>query len=412
MNKRGLIIGVMSATVVIAAIVAITLSANGPAPVSSDPRSNWAVQPGFDIIIDAQGFRFPTAMAFVPNPGGGLKDPLYFVTELRGAIKVVTNDRTVFTFAEGFFTLIPKKGEARFIDQSVGMAGICLAPHLGYLFVTFSYHDSNNILRNNIVRFQTSPETFSISPASQTDFAQIFASSPSAPSHQIGGCQVEDELLYVSVADANQTEKSQQRDSLLGKILSMTLGGRPAPSNPFYQDDDISNAQNFIWASGLRNPFGLKTVGGQVFVADNGPNIDRFLQVKKGGAYLWDGTNTSIGTNADAIFYPGRGVAQLDSYPAGANVFPDRFKDNLFMTMTGNANVLRPGFPAIWTIPYDFAHDKLSAVTKPLLRYRGQQNQIVSGLGFGPDGLYFAWVTNRWSSDGFLHKVGWQILSV
>ena len=60
------------------------------------------------------------------------------------------------------------------------------------------------------------------------------------------------------------------------------------------------------------------------------------------------------------------------------------------MTMTGNVGVLREGFPAIWAIPYDFSQDKLAAVTRPLLRYRGQRNQVVAGLGFGPDGLYFA----------------------
>ena len=210
------------------------------------------------------------------------------VTELRGKVKVVTNDRTVLTFAEDFFTLRPKKGAVRIIDQEVGMAGICLAPEHGYLFVTFSYHDSDNILRNNIVRFQSTPRTFSIEPTSQIDFTEVFASSPSAPSHQIGGCQVKDELLYVSVADAHQTEQSQRTDSLLGRVLRMTLDGRPAPGNPFYQDDESANAENYVWGSGLRNPFGLDIVEDQVFVADNGPDVDRFLQVKQGGNYLWD----------------------------------------------------------------------------------------------------------------------------
>jgi len=388
--KHGLMIRIIVAMVVIATIVAISLAVTRPPPATSGWKSNYAVEPGFTVTIDARGFRFPTSIAFIPNPGDSPKDPLYFVTELRGKIKVVTNDRSVFTFAEDFFTVRPKKGEVRIIDQSVGMAGICLAPDLGYVFVTFSYHDSDNTLRNNIVRFQTNPGTFALSPTSQIDFTQVFSAHPSAPAHQIGGCQSKDEHLYVSVGDAFQTEQSQRMDSLLGKVLRMTLDGRPVPDNPFYRDDDIANAQNYIWASGLRNPFGLKIVGDQVFVADNGADIDRFLQVKKGGNYLWDGTNASIGTNADAVFYPGRGVAQLDYYPPDANIFPNRFKDNLFMTMTGNAATLREGFPAIWAIPYDFPQDKLAAVTRPLLRYRGQQNQVIVGLGFGPDGLYFS----------------------
>ena len=153
MPKHGLMIGIIVAMVVIATIVAISLAVTRPPPATSGWKSNWAVEPGFAITIDARGFRFPTSIAFIPNPGDSPKDPLYFVTELRGKIKVVTNDRSVFTFAEDFFTLRPKKGETRVIEQEIGMAGICLVPEKGFLFVTFSYHDSNDILRNNIVRF-------------------------------------------------------------------------------------------------------------------------------------------------------------------------------------------------------------------------------------------------------------------
>lgn len=388
--KHVLTIGLTFVAIVIATIVTASLVTAQPAHADSDWQSDWAVEPGFDIVVDTEGFRFPTSIAFIPNPGKDPKDPLYFVTELRGAVKVVTNDRTLLTFAEGFFTLRPKKREVRIIDQEVGMAGICLAPEQGHVFVTFSYHDADNILRNNVVRFQSTPGTFSLIPTSQTDFTEVFAPYPSAPSHQIGGCQVSDDLLYVSVADAHQTDQSQQTNSLLGKVVRMTLDGQPVPNNPYYQDDEVGKAQNYVWASGLRNPFGLKIVEDQVFVADNGPTVDRFLQVKQGGNYLYDGSNTSIGTNADTVFSPGRGVAQMDNYPSGSDLFPERFNDNIFLTMTGNPQVRREGFPAIWAIPYDFATDKLSAVARPLLRHRGNQNQVVSGLGFGPDGLYFA----------------------
>ena len=168
--KHRLIIGLTVAAVAIATIIAIVLAIISSTPATSDWKSDWAVETGFDIALDSQGFRFPTSIAFVPNPGKLPKSPLYFVTELRGKIKVVTNNRTVFTFAEDFFTVRPRKGKVRIIDQAVGMAGICLAPELGYVFVTFSYHDSDNILRNNIVRFQSNPGTFSLSPSSQIDF--------------------------------------------------------------------------------------------------------------------------------------------------------------------------------------------------------------------------------------------------
>jgi hypothetical protein len=387
-GPRAIVIFLVAAAFVVSFATLLVANAQSPEPIQ-EWQKDWGLQQGFNIEIDAQEFRFPTSIAFVPHPGDSAKDPLYFVTELKGNVKVVTNDRSLFTFAENFFTLQPKRNVPA-IDEEVGMAGICLDSEHGYVFVTFSYHDEDNILRNNIVRFQSTPERFSISPTSQLDFSDVFSPYRSIPSHQIGPCQVKDNLLYVNVADGGDPAGSQSLDSLSGKVLRMTLNGKPEPSNPFYQNDSINRAANFVWASGLRNPFGLALVGDQVFVADNGPDVDRFLEINEGVNYLWDGTNLSIGTNANALFSPGRGVAQLEYFPQGSTFFPDRFGDNFFLTMTGNPVRPREGYPAVWVIPYDLNGARLTGVPKALLRYRGSQAQVVSGLAFGPDGLYIA----------------------
>ena len=59
------------------------------AGAESDWRSEWELPPGFSLKIDTEGFDAPTAIAFVPHPGPDPKSPLYFVTELRGKVKVV-----------------------------------------------------------------------------------------------------------------------------------------------------------------------------------------------------------------------------------------------------------------------------------------------------------------------------------
>ena len=251
-RHRGKVILLASACLAVALIV-VLMAATASSIVASDWRSDWAVRRGFEVLIDAQGFQFPTSIAFVRSPGNLPKDPIYFVTELKGAVKVVTNDRTVFTFAEGFFSRKPKRAVPA-IDDEVGLAGICLDDENGYVFVTFAYHDDDNIQRNNVVRFQSKPDTFTLAPLSQVEFTEMFAPYPSTPSHQIGGCQVRGEHLYVNVADAGGIAQSQQIDSLLGKVLRMTLDGLPANDNPFYQDDDIGKAANYVWAYGFRNP--------------------------------------------------------------------------------------------------------------------------------------------------------------
>ena len=262
-------------------------------------------------------------------------------------------------------------------------------PKLGFVFATFIRPDADNILRNNIVRLQSEPETFSLTSTARVELTSLLKSTTSSEEHQIGACQVEDGLLYLGVGDGSQTERSQQLDSLLGKILRMTIDGLPAPGNPFSLDEDPEKAVNYVWASGFRNPFGLKILGGQVFVADNGPAVDRFLRVNRGENYLWDGSDFSIGTNADAVLFPGKGVAQMDHYPLGSRLFPDRFQDNFFLTVTGSPSQQLQGVPAILVFPYDVAQDRVLSVPEALLRYRGGGGQVVAGLGFGPDGLYF-----------------------
>src|SRR5215216_2606758 len=110
-----------------------------------DWRSDWAVGSGFALSIDTEGYQFPTAIAFVPHPGPGPKDPLYFVAELRGKVKVVTNDRSVYTFAENSFRLTPRE-ELPSIEGETGQAGLCLDPRHGYIFVTFAYQDAAGVL--------------------------------------------------------------------------------------------------------------------------------------------------------------------------------------------------------------------------------------------------------------------------
>ncbi len=352
----------------------------------------WAVRDNFKISVDSGGFQFPSAIAFVPNPGDGPGDPLYFVTELRGKVKVVTNDRTVHTFAEDFFKLKPEEELPAFSGET-GLAGICLDPENGYVFVTFAYQDENNILRNNMVRFEAEPETFSLKPKSTVDFTEVFVDEQTTPSHQIGPCQVYDGTVFVSVGDGHSFLKSQEVDSLLGKIIRMTTDGKPVSSNPFYVDDDVKKPRNYVWAYGLRNPFSLKVADGRVFVGDNGLSSDRFLEVRKGVNYLWNGSNWSTGLNADFAINPSVGPVQLDYYPENLEIFPEEYRGKFYLVMGGNLSMPGPGQredKSIAILDYGFAENKMLSVPRLFLRYIGEENQIIVGVGIGPDGLYYA----------------------
>jgi hypothetical protein len=145
--------------VCVAIVGPTALSAQTSAP---DWRSDWAVAEGFSLRKDTDGCQFPTAIAVVPDPGRDPGDPLYFVTELQGTIKVVTNDRTVHVFAR---VPAPVEDTLPEAEAEVGLAGICLEPRRGYVFATCAYGDADRVLRNAIVRFRTAARRFGILPS-------------------------------------------------------------------------------------------------------------------------------------------------------------------------------------------------------------------------------------------------------
>ncbi len=371
----------------------------GQAP--ADWRTTWAVPEGFSLAVDTTGFTFPTAIVFVPNPGPGPKDPLYFVAEYHNRVSVVTNDRTVTTFVEGFYDPLRRTMDESTLDQALanrvvrnfsndryfdegGVTGLCLDPERGFVFVTFGYGDANKVLRSGLMRFESVPRTFSTTPHGRVDLSVVFARDTTRFSHHVSTCQVVDRTLFVGVGDGMEAAYSADLDSTRGKILRMTLDGRPLPDNPFRVDDDVRRPRNFVWAYGLRNPFSLKVVDGSLYVADNGLEVDRFVKIERGANYLWSGTDWSMGSRADLALHPSIGPTQLDfRRPGAGGAFPAAYDRTFFV---GSASI--PSGVVIVPFGIDVAH--MVGVPRPFIQSLGARAQRVVGVAFGPDGLYFS----------------------
>jgi hypothetical protein len=65
------------------------------------------LQPGYMVEEVAGGFQLPVNIAFVPDPGTDPSDPLLYVTELYGTIKVVTRDGTVSDYETDLLNFDP-----------------------------------------------------------------------------------------------------------------------------------------------------------------------------------------------------------------------------------------------------------------------------------------------------------------
>lgn len=364
--------------------------------VSAAGTANWqgdyATAEGFRLQRDSTGYHLPSAIAFVPQPGPDPKDPLYFVTELRGTIKVVSNDRTVSTFAEGLQNLIPQRELPDHLGE-IGMAGICLEPEHGYVFVTYAYQDESGIFRNAIMRFETKPRVFALKPTGRKLIAPILAGFVSNVSHQIGPLAAVDGKLFVNIGDSLAGVEARDLDFPNGKILRMTLDGLPLRDNPWAVDADPQRMRNYLWAVGFRNPFSLCAVNGRLFAAENGLDLDRFVEVQRGADFLYGGDADASGANALYVWSPAVSPVQVayDATGNGTADFPQQWRDKFFIALAGSPTD-DPGpdhrRKSVVSLGVDFEHNRLAQTPRQILRYIGPNKQLVVGVAVGPDGLY------------------------
>lgn len=90
-----------------------------------------------------------------------------------------------------------------------------------------------------------------------------------------------DGYLYASTGETGQPELAQDKDTTAGKILRITVDGKPAPDNPFPNSP--------IWSYGHRNVQGLAfDSDGRLWASEFGDNrYDELNLIKPGHNYGW-----------------------------------------------------------------------------------------------------------------------------
>mgnify|MGYP005806261387 CR=1 FL=1 len=346
----------------------------------SELDASWAVEEGYSLRVLARGFSLPTSLAAVAQPGAEPGAAKLFVAELRGAIKVIANDNSVSEFAR-IATFTPKRDWPDW-EGEAGMAGICLDPDHGYVFVTYAYRDASGILRNGISRLRAQPHTFAGKAQEQRDIGRFLAAEVSAFSHQIGNCVVHGGFLYVSVGDAGNPQLSAKVESSLGKVLRLTLDGEPAPGNPFASGAAVAPR---VFALGLRNPFGLTFAGERLFAAENGITLDRVLELAVGRDYHWNGTDASIAMNAAAVFVPTIGPVQMVHVAPGTDGLRPSDHDRFLVAASNGLQG-----PGLVVVDYSLSDSSVLAAPRHLVRYDGErQGMAVTGVALTRDGVCF-----------------------
>jgi glucose/arabinose dehydrogenase len=105
-----------------------------------------------------------------------------------------------------------------------------------------------------------------------------------------------DGMLYMTMGDAGRASLAQDRTSLSGKVLRVTLDGKPAPENPF---------GNEVWSWGHRNPQGIAFQPGTnaLYISEHGPSDnDEVNRIQRGGNYGWPDVRGLCDEEAERAF--------------------------------------------------------------------------------------------------------------
>ncbi len=377
----------------------------------------WTLSdPAYRVDVVAKDFQLPVNIIFVPEPGEDPDDPFFYVTELYGTIKVVTRDYTVSDYATGLLNFNPTGNFPGSGEQGVG--GLAVDPLTGDLFVGLLY-DSDPPGGDHfpkVIRMTSADGGLTMSSSSTI---LDMPGEEQGQSHFISNITIgPDDKLYVHMGDGFDALTALDLDSFRGKILRFEKSGAACVDNPFYDDSDGINARDYVFAYGLRNPFGgaWRPSDGMHYEVENGPGSnDRFAQVVAGQSYGWDGDSSTMTLNALYTWNPPHApvnISFIDPSIFGGSGFPDEMMDRAFVTESGPTYATGP--QSRGKIIAYFELDALGNMVgnrKVLLSYNGAGKASVSGLAPGPDGLDFS---DLYRDTGYLTPIdrGAQVLRV
>jgi glucose/arabinose dehydrogenase len=370
-------------------------STRGSGPAGSD-SSAWDTREGYVVETFAEDLQLPVNIAMVPNPGPHGGDPFMYVTELYGNVKVITRDGTVRDYATGLLNFnptgnFPGSGE-------IGVTGVMVEPATGDLFVSLVYQDEGSSEEPKpyypkVVRLLSDER--GLEAIGESTILELKGAVQGA-SHQISNLSISPMgNLFVHNGDGtSEWAEAPNLDSYQGKILRMTLGGDPLPTNPYYTDDGEDTARDYVYAKGFRNPFGgaWRLSDGTHWEVENGPTIDRLAKVVMGDDYGWP-ADLEMTYRASYNWEPAHGpvnVEFVEPQRFGGSGFPAVSMGHAFVTESGPTYATGPNPWGKRIVEFDLAPDgELLAGPITLVEYTGIGKATAAGLAAGPDGLYF-----------------------
>ena len=208
----------------------------------------------------ATGLEVPWDLTFTPD------GTLYF-TERKGNIKKVVGGSVVNI----------SHPLAIHAETEAGLMGLDFSPDYPkqpYLYVCYSYLESEGVIKNRVSQLTLSGDSLS-------DEKILIDAIPGSTNHD--GCRIvfaPDKTLYITMGDAKVGSNAQETDSLSGKTLRINADGTIPTDNPF---------GNAVWSYGHRNSQGLAFhSNGNLYGSEHGDaDEDEINLIAKGANYGW-----------------------------------------------------------------------------------------------------------------------------
>ena len=262
------------------------------------------------VMTQVATFNLPWRMAFLP-------DGRLLVTEKPGAVWLVTQ--------QGAKTPVSNVPAVLHQGQG-GLLGIFLSPHYAKdRSVYLTYAEPNEDRTGSslaLARARLSiGESSGAAAASLDDLQVIWRQMPKGRGGQFGAAiafSPDGQYLFLTVGDRQRMTPAQDPDQELGKILRLTLDGKPAPGNPMAgktgaatvplinppRDTELAKTAPVIstytfpgpnlapaetWTTGHRTPYGLAFApDGRLWELEHGPRGgDELNLIEPGKNYGW-----------------------------------------------------------------------------------------------------------------------------
>jgi glucose/arabinose dehydrogenase len=309
----------MKATVLKATLLLTLVSASARAQVNAGEKKPEADLPF--TMTKVADFKLPWRMAFLP-------DGRMIVTEKVGPVWLVT--------PKGEKTQIENVPAVLWQGQG-GMLGVFLSPtYATDHFVYLTYAEPGEEQGTSGLALARAKLTIGESTASLEGLQVLWRDMPKGRGGQFGAAiafSPDGQYMFLTVGDRQRMTPAQDPNTEVGKILRLTLDGKPAPGNPMAGKTGEANrplinpprdteaaktatvistytltgpnlAQSETWTSGHRTPYGLAFApDGRLWEVEHGPRGgDELNLIEPGKNYGWP--LVSYATNYNGVPIP------------------------------------------------------------------------------------------------------------